>query len=86
MSSANALGIRGSRLALGPLACGLGGKFGPCITPEMQMVTVGLLAKLKAKPGKQAELEALLKSAEPMAKDEPDIQPVSLLGSKLPTR
>ena len=50
------------------------------------MVTVGLLAKLKAKPGKQAELEALLKSAEPMAKDQPDIQPVSLLGSKLPTR
>jgi quinol monooxygenase YgiN len=34
------------------------------------MITVGLLAKLKAKPGKNAELEALLKQAEGMAKSE----------------
>lgn len=36
------------------------------------MVTVGLLATLSAKPGKEAELAAFLESALPMAQDEPD--------------
>lgn len=36
------------------------------------MVTVGLLARLEAKPGKEDELEAFLRSALPLAQDEPD--------------
>ena len=35
------------------------------------MVHVALLAKLEAKPGKEAEVEALLKSALPLANAEP---------------
>ncbi|MBA2555488.1 MAG: antibiotic biosynthesis monooxygenase [Geodermatophilaceae bacterium] len=36
------------------------------------MVTVGLLATLSAKPGKEAELAAFLESALPLAEQEPD--------------
>ena len=36
------------------------------------MVTVGLLVTLRAKAGKEAELEAFLKSAQPLAENEPD--------------
>lgn len=36
------------------------------------MVTVGLLVTLNAKPGKEEELEAFLKSAQPLAEDEPE--------------
>ncbi len=36
------------------------------------MVTVGLLARLEAKVGKEDELEAFLRSALPLAQDEPD--------------
>jgi len=36
------------------------------------MVTVGLLATLSAKPGKEAELAAFLESALPLAQQEPD--------------
>jgi len=36
------------------------------------MVTVGILATLKAKPGKQAELAEFLRSALPLAEDEPE--------------
>lgn len=36
------------------------------------MVTVGLLATLKAKPGKEADLAALLESALPLAQAEDD--------------
>ena len=34
------------------------------------MVKLGLLARLEAKPGKEAELEAFLKSALPLAENE----------------
>ena len=37
------------------------------------MVTVGLLATLKAKPGKEADLAEFLASALPLAEAEPDI-------------
>jgi quinol monooxygenase YgiN len=36
------------------------------------MIKLGLLATLEAKPGKEAELEAFLKSALPLAQNEPD--------------
>lgn len=36
------------------------------------MVTVGLLVRVEAKPGKEAEVESFLKSALPLAQDEPD--------------
>lgn len=36
------------------------------------MVTVGLFVRLEAKPGKEAQLEAFLRSALPLAQDEPD--------------
>ncbi len=36
------------------------------------MVTVGLQVTLSAKPGKEEELEAFLKSALPLAENEPD--------------
>ncbi len=36
------------------------------------MVTVGILATLKAKPGKESELADFLSSALPLAEDEPD--------------
>ena len=35
------------------------------------MVNVGIVALLEAKPGKEAELEALLKGALPLAQEEP---------------
>lgn len=35
------------------------------------MNTVAILARLQAKPGKEAELEAFLKSALPLAEEEP---------------
>ena len=36
------------------------------------MVTVGLLVRLEAKPGKEAEVESFLTSALPLAQEEPD--------------
>jgi quinol monooxygenase YgiN len=36
------------------------------------METVALLATLEARPGKEAELEALLKSVQPLASHEPE--------------
>lgn len=36
------------------------------------MVTVALLVRLEAKPGKEAEVESFLKSALPLAQQEPD--------------
>jgi quinol monooxygenase YgiN len=36
----------------------------------MQMVTVGLLVRLEAKPGKEAEVGAFLRSAVPLVQDE----------------
>ena len=36
------------------------------------MVTVGLLATLKAKPGKESELASFLTGALPLAQDEPE--------------
>lgn len=36
------------------------------------MVTVGLLARLEAKPGKEADLEAFLKGGLALAEQEPD--------------
>jgi quinol monooxygenase YgiN len=36
------------------------------------MVKLGLLAKLEAKPGKEQELADFIKSALPLAEDEPD--------------
>lgn len=36
------------------------------------MIKLGLLVSLEAKPGKEAELEAFLKSALPLAQNEPD--------------
>jgi quinol monooxygenase YgiN len=36
------------------------------------MVSVGLLARLEAKPGQEAQLEAFLREALPLAEDEPD--------------
>jgi len=36
------------------------------------MVTVGLLATLEAKPGKEGELASFLEGALPLAQDEPD--------------
>jgi quinol monooxygenase YgiN len=38
---------------------------------QRSSVTVSLLARLEAKPGKEAELEAFLKSALPLAEGEP---------------
>ena len=35
------------------------------------MVTVGVLARLEAKPGKEAEVQSFLEGALPMAQDEP---------------
>jgi quinol monooxygenase YgiN len=35
------------------------------------MVKLGILAQLEAKPGKEAEVEAFLKSAQPLAEQEP---------------
>lgn len=35
------------------------------------MVTVGLLVRLEAQPGKEAEVESFLKSALPVVQDEP---------------
>lgn len=37
----------------------------------MAKVTLGLFVKLQAKPGKEAELEAFVKGALPLANDEP---------------
>jgi len=36
------------------------------------MIKLGLLVTLEAKPGKEAEVEAFLKSALPLAQNEPD--------------
>ena len=36
------------------------------------MITVGLLARLEAKPGKEADLEAFLKGGLELARQEPD--------------
>lgn len=36
----------------------------------MSMVTVGLLVRLEARPGKEAEVEAFLRSALPLVQDE----------------
>jgi len=36
------------------------------------MVTVALLVRLEAKPGKEAEVESFLKSGLPLAQEEPD--------------
>jgi quinol monooxygenase YgiN len=36
------------------------------------MVSVGLLVTLEAKPGKEADVEAFLKGAQPLAEQEPD--------------
>jgi quinol monooxygenase YgiN len=38
----------------------------------VEMVTVGLLVRLAAKPGKELELERFLRSALPLVEDEPD--------------
>ena len=43
-----------------------------CKLNYKNMITLGLLATLEAKPGKEAEVEAFLKSALPLAQNEPD--------------
>lgn len=42
------------------------------LTTQKTMIKFGLLATLEAKPGKEAEVEAFLKSALPLAQNEPD--------------
>ena len=39
---------------------------------EISMVTVGLLVRLEAKPGKEAEVESFLKSGLAIVQDEPE--------------
>ena len=43
-----------------------------CAEGGVEMVTVGLLVRLTAKPGQEVELEQFLRSALPLVEDEPD--------------
>jgi quinol monooxygenase YgiN len=42
-----------------------------CVEGGVEMVTVGLLVRLAAKPGREPELEEFLRSALPLVEDEP---------------
>jgi quinol monooxygenase YgiN len=42
-----------------------------CAEGDVEMVTVGLLVRLAAKPGREPELEEFLRSALPLVEDEP---------------
>jgi quinol monooxygenase YgiN len=43
-----------------------------CAEGGVEMVTVGLLVRLVAKPGREPELEEFLRSALPLVEDEPE--------------